>query len=71
MKNVKELVLKASANVYSKAQRFMKEERGDAMKWVVGIFFGVLLMIVVYSLLKTEIDTFVKDKIFGKMNSLS
>lgn len=70
--------LKASFNnqcskFYAKVQQFIRTDRGegDAPKWVVGVFFSLVLMIFVYLLFKDQIEVFVKDKIFGKMNSLS
>lgn len=53
-----------------KIKEFREEERGDAMGWVMGIFFGLLLLTAVYLLFKSQVDIFVKEKIFGKMNNL-
>lgn len=59
------------AKMYTKLQSFNRDERGDAMGWVMGIFFSLLLLIVVYALFKEQINTFVTEKIFGKMNNLN
>ncbi|GGG06222.1 hypothetical protein GCM10010912_58550 [Paenibacillus albidus] len=63
-------MLFATTAFYTRMERFRKEERGDAMSWVISILIMLLLFIGVYILFKAQIDTFVKDKIFGKMNSL-
>lgn len=64
----------ASIKLYSfttsRIQRFRKEERGDAMGWVMGTFFGLLLLTAVYLLFREQINTFVKEKIFNKMGNL-
>ncbi|WP_438498607.1 hypothetical protein [Paenibacillus sp. IHBB 3054] len=64
-------MLLATSAFYTRLDRFRKEERGDAMQWVIGILITLLLFIAVYILFKAQIDVFVKDKIFGKMNSLT
>lgn len=60
----------APAVLSARMNQFRKDERGDAMQWVIGIMITLLLFIAVYLLFKAQINTFVVDKIFGKMNSL-
>lgn len=62
--------IQTGAMVYSRLERFRKSERGDAMGWVMGTFFVLLLLIVVYGLFREQVNTFVVQKIFGKMNSM-
>lgn len=71
MNFVKSAAVGVGGKAYSKLQRFYKEERGDAVGWVMGIFITVLLLIGLYILFKEQLDTFVRNLIFGKMNSLS
>lgn len=61
----------AGINMLSRSRSFVNSERGDAVNWVVTIFIGLMLMIGVYLLFKGQIDSFVKESIFGKMNQLN
>ena len=71
MNFAKSTAVVVGGKAYTKLQRFYKEERGDAVGWVIGIFITVLLFIGLYIAFKEQLDTFVKNMIFGKMNNLS
>jgi hypothetical protein len=70
VEGTKQVVVNASGILAVRLDRFRREECGDAMQWVIGILITLLLFIAVYLLFKAQINTFVVDKIFGKMNSL-
>lgn len=70
VEGTKQVVVNTSGSIASRLDHFRKDERGDAMQWVIGILITLLLFIAVYLLFKAQINTFVVDKIFGKMNSL-
>lgn len=70
VEGTKQAVTNAPGFLAGRLNRFRTEERGDAMQWVIGILITLLLFIAVYLLFKAQINTFVVDKIFGKMNSL-
>lgn len=58
---------------YNRMNSFIRNQKGgpdDSAGVVFKIFVGILLLVGVYILLKDLIDNFVKEKIFGKMNSL-
>lgn len=73
MKLVKHSAIVVGVKTNHKLKRFLEEERGEGgpVSGVAGIFITVLLLIFLYILFKEEMDSFVKNMIFGKMNNLS
>lgn len=63
---------KFGQKLYAKVQSFCSSERGEgnAVQWVIGTFVGLLLMIVVYKLFQTQINTFVSNVIFKRMSDM-
>ncbi|GIP08848.1 hypothetical protein NYE69_12685 [Paenibacillus sp. FSL R5-0527] len=72
-KMLKQSFSKGCTKVYTKLQKFNRDQRGagDAMGWAMGIFFALLLLIIVFNLFKDQLPTFITEKIFGKMNGLN
>lgn len=73
MKLVKHSAIVVGVKANHKLQRFLKEERGEGgpVSGVAGIFIVVLLLLFLYGIFKQELDPFIKNMIFGKMNNLS
>ncbi|WP_338709187.1 hypothetical protein [Paenibacillus amylolyticus] len=60
--------------MYQKGRAFLADRRGgagDTPNYVFNVFIGLLLAIAVYLLFKEQINTFITNTIFGKMNTLS
>ena len=68
MMNIKNVMTRT----YVKATQFLNDQKGEggAVNWVVMVFVGVVLAIGVYALFKDQINTFVTDNIFGRMDQL-
>lgn len=61
-----------SVKAWMKVNQFVRDQKGEggAVNWVVMVFVGLVLAIGVYAMFKDQIDTFVKNQIFGRMNQL-
>ncbi|MNW44033.1 hypothetical protein D3C74_212470 [compost metagenome] len=62
-----------AVKVMQRTNQFATSERGagDPVGWVISIAIVVLLLIGLYILFKDQLDAFVKNMIFGKMNNLN
>lgn len=58
------------AKMLVRSRDFISSERGDIMGFLVMALIVVLMGIGLYLIFKTEINTFVKNMIFGKLNNL-
>ncbi|MBA9086494.1 hypothetical protein FHR92_002972 [Fontibacillus solani] len=63
-----------AVKIMQRTNQFVTSERGaggDPVSWIFGIFIVALLLIGLYMIFKEQLDTFVKNMIFGKMNNLN
>lgn len=72
MKKFKNWMTEKHVQVTTKINHFLNDQKGEGgpVNWVVMVFIGLVLAIGVYILFKGQIDSFVKQQIFGRMNQL-
>ncbi len=61
---------KAFVGTVSRLEKLRQSERGDAVKWVIGVFFGVVLLAGVYVKFQGAIDGVV-TKILDRTTNIS
>ncbi|BFH18339.1 hypothetical protein J6TS7_32550 [Paenibacillus dendritiformis] len=74
MTKLKAMFSNQCSKLFVKAQQFIRDDRGEgggAPGWAIGVFVGALLLIGLYIIFREQLETFVKENIFGRVKQLN